>query len=314
MKKSLNLQFCFCLKAFLTGFAAILFCFVFPCFGDVLFIHDYKIKEYLIGEKEAELAVNYTEQGMFADKKTRYTGSWMKRLFGKVEEKRETVNFLLNKNEIWEIDWYRGKIIVFPFEKMKDTKWMTQQAEKQKAMEEFLKERYRVSTPELSIKSFPEKKKINGYVCRYVEAKLRLETADVKKKAASITLIDQKLWVSEEVPGFGEYQAFHKKLGEKLGLDAARLGNMNFLLRYWKGSLDSIRESLDAVRGYPVKKIVTVDGEYVKGVDTDSPQIHSFQIKTEQTTLREVLSGKVDMKRFQPPENFGKIKSEPKSR
>ncbi|OQX25489.1 MAG: hypothetical protein BWK80_15380 [Desulfobacteraceae bacterium IS3] len=55
----------------------------------------YKIKEYLIGEKEAELSAAYSAGRMFVDKKTKYTGSWMKRLFGKVEEKRETSHLIL---------------------------------------------------------------------------------------------------------------------------------------------------------------------------------------------------------------------------
>ena len=283
-----------------------------PCQGDVVFIHDHKLKEYLIGEKDADLAVAYTTEGaMFVDKKTRYTGSLMRRIFGKVEENRETTRFLLDRNQIREIDWYRDKIIVYPFENLTDSVWIQQKDGNYEAARKILKGRYRVSDPVFSIKRFPEKVKINEYLCIRVEANLRLETEDLKKNAASVTLINQQLWISDTVPGFELYHNFHKKLAEKLGLDAARLGSLNFLLRYWKGSLDPIRESLNDIRGYSVKSILTVDGQYIKDRNTDSPKLHSFQVKKESVQLREIFLGKIDKTRFEEPAGFKVVISKP---
>ncbi|QTA90245.1 Uncharacterized protein dnm_063070 [Desulfonema magnum] len=282
-----------------------------PCHGDALFIHDYKIREYLVGEKEAELAIAYTDEGMFIDKNTRYTGTWMKRFFGKVEENRETTHFLLKKNQICEIDWYGDKIIVFPFAKLSHVTLIKKPKKETEELEEFLKARYRVSEPRFSINSFPEKEKINHYLCQRAEASLRLETRDVKKNAMSVTLVNQKVWVSDEVPGFDEYDDFHKKLGKRTGLDAQRLGSLSFLLRYWKGSLDPIRESLKDIRGYPVKSILTVEGQYTKDTDKDSPTTHSFEIKEELMQLREVLLNKSDKSRFEAPADFRVVNATP---
>ncbi len=52
-----------------------------------------------------------------------------------------------------------------------------------------------------------------------------LETRDLKKSAASITLIRQHLWVSDALPGADQYDDFHRCLAETLGLEAERLAN-----------------------------------------------------------------------------------------
>ncbi|MDM8524646.1 hypothetical protein QUF80_14855 [Desulfococcaceae bacterium HSG8] len=278
--------------------------YVVPCQGDALFIHDYKINEYLIGEKDADLAASYTGQTMLIDKNTRYTGSWMKRIFGRVEENRETTHFLLDKDQIRQINWYKQTVFVFPFEKLTDITWIKQQNKADKETKEFLKGRYSVSTPKLTINQLPGKVKVNKYRCRHVEADLRLETRDLKKNAVSITLLKQDLWLSDDVPGLDEYNDFHKNLAKKTGLDAERLGSLSFLLRYWEGSLDPIRESLSAVKGYPVKSLLTVKGKYIKDVGTDSSKTHSFQIKEESVELREVHLNNPDGDRFKVPADF----------
>lgn len=274
------------------------------CLGDAVFIHDYQIKEYMLGDKEAQVTISYTEHSMMRDKRTRYTGNWMKRIFGTVKEGRETARFLLDKNQIREIDWSREKIRVLPFEKLTDTSWIKAHDETRKQVDEILKARYRVAEPVFSIRHFPEKKMIRGYPCQQIRADLRLETADLKKKAASITLINQQLWVSESVPGFDEYRRFHTNLSEKLGLDAARLGNLSFLLQYWQGSLDPIRDSLNKIMGYPVKNILTVDGQYIKGTASDSPEILKFQVKKESMELRKVDLNRSEDARFKEPADF----------
>lgn len=289
--------FVFCLTV-----ATLFFLPAVTCQADVLYIHDYRITEYVVGTKDAELAVGYADQGMFIDKISKYTGSWMKRIFGEEKEHRETTQFLLDKNQIIEIDWYKGGIIVLPFENLKDITWIKEQQKNFELADEILRERYKVLKPELSINILPKKEKFSEYLCMGVEANLRLETRDLKKKAASVTLVRQKLWLSDAVPGFNQHNDFHNKLAEKLGLDAERLGNLSFLLRYWNGSLDPVREHLKNVRGYPVRSLLTVEARYTTGTDTDSPKTVSKQIKEELIRLKKVDLNKLDKKRFMPSE------------
>jgi len=287
------------------GAAAALFLYAAPCRADVLFVHDYKATEYLMGAQDAELLAGYTGQAMFLDKKARYTGRMMEVFLGKDKEVRETVHFLLDKDQIREIDYYKGKVIVFPLEKLSDISWIKGKETLDKDTAEMIRERYRTVPPRLSVIIHPQTETIGGYVCRRVEAELRLETIDVKKNSSSVTLVKQKLWVSTKVPGYGEYNAFHRKLAKRLGLDALRLGNLSVLLGYWDGSLDSIRDSLKEVKGYPVKSITTIEGRYTAGVGTDSAKTNTMQLKEESVELIKVSTDRLHKDRLTAPSEFG---------
>ena len=284
---------------------AVFFLFASPCRADVLFIHDYKTTEYLTGKQEADVLMGYTDQGMFIDKNIRYTGKMMTTIFGKVHEGRETTHFLLDKDQIREMDYHKGKIIVFPFERLTDVNWVKQKQQISEAEAVIIRERYRVSEPVLSVNILPQKENINGYPCQVVEADLRLETIDIKRNSSSVTLVKQKLWVSEAVPGYAQYRAFHGKLSKRLGLDAVRLGGLSGMLRYWDGSLDPVRKSIKDVKGYPVKSIISVDGSYTTGVGTASAKTSSMHLKDETVELREALTDKPVKARFPEPSGFG---------
>ncbi len=108
---------------YLTAVAVFLL-LISPCRADVLFIHDFKGMEYLMGKQEADLQIGYTDQAMFIDKKIRHTGEMMTTLFGKPKEERETAHFLLDKDQIREMDYHKGEIIIFPFERLSDVGWI----------------------------------------------------------------------------------------------------------------------------------------------------------------------------------------------
>lgn len=292
-------------SVFIITAVAVLLLFTSPCRADVLFIHDHKTTEYLMGKKDAELLIGYTDRAMFIDKNIRYTGKMMTTLFGKVKEARETAHFLLDKDQIREMDYYKGKIIVFPFERLSDVNWIKQKQQISEADAKIIRERYRVSEPVLSVKILPRKEEMNGYPCQVVEADLRLETIDVKKNSSSVTLVKQKLWVSEAVPGYAQYRAFHEKLAKRLGFDAVRLGGLSGMLRYWDGSLDPVRKSIKDVKGYPVKSTLSVEGRYTAGVGTASAKTSSVNLLEESSELREALTDKPVKPRFPEPSGFG---------
>ncbi|MFH1079741.1 MAG: hypothetical protein V1766_05710 [Pseudomonadota bacterium] len=300
MKNKYNISMCYITAA------AVILLFASPCRADVLFIHDFKATEFVMGKQDAELLIGYTDQAMFIDKKIRYSGEMMTTIFGKVKEGRETTHFLLDKDQIREVDYHKGRIIVFPFERLSDISWIKQKQEiSEEAAQQIIKERYRISEPVLSVKILPQKEKMNGYLCHLVEAELRLETVDVKKNSSSVTLARQKIWVSEAVPGYTQYRAFHNKLAKRLGVDSVRLGCLSGMLRYWDGSLDPIRKSIKDVKGYPVKSIISVEGRYTAGVGTASAKTSSGQIREESMELREVLTDKPVKTRFPEPSGFG---------
>lgn len=258
-----------------------------------------------MGSQDAELLAGYTDQAMFVDKKARYTGRVIEAFLGKDKEVRETTHFLLDKDQIREIDYYKGKVIVYPLAKLSDTNWIKGKEKLDKDTADMIRERYRTVPPKLSVTIHPQTEIIGGYVCRRVEADIRLETIDVKKNSSSVTLVKQKLWVSTKVPGYGEYNAFHRKLAKRLGLDALRLGNLSELLGYWDGSLDPIRNSLKGVNGYPVKSVITVEGLYTAGIGTDSPKTNTMQLKEESVELKKASTERLHKDRFTAPSEFG---------
>ena len=269
------------------------------CLGDVLFVHDYISDEYLMGKQESELRVGYTPRAMLVDKQTRYTGSWMKRFFGEVKEQRDTTHFLLEKRRIREIDWYKNKIVTLPFENLNHVKMLQADNTMAQGAAEILNTRYKVVDPVFTITVDPETKTVGGYPCRYIKADLRLETRDLKKNAASITLVRQNLWVSDAVPGADQYDDFHRHLAQTLGLEAERLGQLNFVLRYWQGALDPIRESLVLIKGYPVQNDFSVEAQYVKNTGSPTSVVISKMIKKERMTLSDAkVMDTLDESRF----------------
>jgi hypothetical protein len=289
---------------FFTAVAALFLCAA-PCPADVLFVHNYKSTEYLMGSQDAELLAGYTAQAMFMDKKARYTGKMMEAFLGKDKEVRETTHFLLDKDQIREIDYYKGKVVVYPLERLSDTSWIKGKERLDKDTAEMIRERYRTLPPKLSVKIHPKKETLGGYTCRRVDMDMRLETIDVKKNSSSVTLVKQTLWVSTKVPGYDEYNAFHRKLAKRLGLDALRVGNLSELLGYWEGSLDPIRDSLKGVKGYPVKSVITVEGHYTAGVGTASAKTNTMQLKEESVELKKVSTERLSKDRFTAPSDFG---------
>ncbi len=268
----------------------------------VHYVHQYTIDEYFLGEQQALIEILYTEDAMYTDRTTRYTGSWMKRIFGKVKEERFTAQFLLKEEQIREVNWYRNKVLIYPLDQLADTAWIPKLEKQQETVEEILKERYEVAEPELILQVFPETETIEGYPCRRIRAELRMKTIDKKKNSQSITEVFQDVWVSEEVPGLEQYHEFHRKLGERIGLDAQRLGKLNLILRYWKGSLDPIRDRLDTAKGYPVKHLLTLDAIYVSNVGTDAEKTVKKRIKTETMVLKSaVLKDSKDKKDINDP-------------
>lgn len=274
------------------------------CQADVLFIHDYKTREFVLGEQESQLHIAVTANDLFIDKQVRYTGTWMKRFFGRVTETRHTTHFFLEKAEIREIDWERSRVNVYPFTHFTDVTWFKKEQEHQELVDDILKARYQVYDPVLSITAHPDMEMVAGYSCRKVDAHLRLETRDIKKNSASVTLIQHTLWLSDEVPGLEQYATFYQRLGDQLGLQAQRLGNLSFLLRYWNNPLEDIRDELALVEGYPVKRVSQVEARYKANIDSDAPRISSRVVKEETSVLQSVVQEDADISMFMAPESF----------
>ncbi|MBF0211348.1 MAG: hypothetical protein HQK68_10735, partial [Desulfamplus sp.] len=220
-----------------------------PCFADVLYTHDIDSKEYISGTYQAVMKTGFSGNSMYVDKQIKYTGELMTRFFGKVKEQRDTAHFLIDKNQIREIDWNKSEVVVFPIKDLENIRWFKDKEQFMAAADGMLKERYEVVKPDIKITISPKKESINGYECTHLTADLKLETKDLKKEASSITNISQQLWLSDDIPGFKEYKNFHSGLSKQLGVEAERMGFLNFLLQYWSGPLEPVLTQLNGIEG-----------------------------------------------------------------
>jgi hypothetical protein len=256
--------------------------------AEALLVYDIKTNDSFTGEKEAVMKTAFTPRAMYVDIQTRFIGSWMKRIFGKVTESRETTHFLLDEGQIHEVNYSRGNVRVTPLDQIADVAWVSEKSARPAGVEEMIKERYTVEPGQFQITPTDIRAVINGFEAQRIDATLRLETYDKKKNASSVTLVKQELWVTRTLPQYGVYQAFFEALASQMGLEAERLKGLGSILQYWEGSLDPIRDQLDASKGLPVKSVTSVEAVYTKNVGTPKSETIRKQIKSETLLLKSV--------------------------
>lgn len=272
--------------------------------AEALLVYDIKTDDAFTGEKEAVMQTAFTSRAMYVDVKTRFIGSWMKRIFGKVTESRDTTHFLLDERQIHEVNYSRGNIRVTPLDQIADVSWVSEKNARPAGVEEMIKERYTVEPGQFQITPTGINAVINGFEAQRIDATLRLETYDKKKNASSMTFITQELWVSRALPQYRVYQAFFGALASQMGLEAERLKGLSSILQYWDGSLDPIRDQISASEGLPVKSVTSVEAVYIKNVGSPESETIRKQIKTETLLLQSVQDGAADRSAFEFPKEF----------
>ena len=274
--------------------------------ADVIFLHDYTTNEFVVGSKSSELAVCYAGGNKYINMSTTHTSSFLKRWFGKEKQVRATTHILLDRDVIREIDYVKNRVIDFPLARITDPAWFDRYhpGDMPQAARDLIDNRYEVQPPKFTIKVDADLKDVGGYACSRVVAELHLKTMDKIKNAASITRVTQEMWVTRDIPGYGDVEAFNGALVRRLGIDAARLGVFEGLLDYWHGSLDKAPPEFSQVRGYPVKKEISVHAVYLKGLDQPEPEKTDKEILHVSDSLREVHTGVQDMARFKVPDDF----------
>ena len=284
--------------------AVLLSLWVSSAAADVLYVYDIRSTELLMDEKRTELKIGYGSRLMVMDANVRYTGGWMQRLFGEVKEERHTTLVVLDQEQVREVSWENWTVTILPLERLRDAAWVREKTSPEPEAEEHLAGRYQPLEPLLSVEEHPEPEQVEGYACRRVEAKLRLETRDTRRNATSVTHVTQTLWLTEDITGFADRREAHRELASKLGLDAGRLGSLSFILRYWPGSLEPVRELVERARGVFVKSLLTVDAEYTSGVGSASLKTVTRRLKEELIQLRAVESGPLERSAFDAPPQF----------
>ncbi len=269
--------------------------------ADVTFVHEVQAEDLFTGKKELTVTTAYRPDGMYMDQKRRYTGSWMRLLFGGVREDRRTVLISLTGRDIREIDWGRDKCRIFPLDRLKDPGWIRSLEKPREDYQPLMADRYEVRPPQLTVAADDVQETIGNYRCRHVSVHLRQDTYDRLREAHSITEVHQDLWLSNDVPGTAESLSVQEGLGDLLGLEKERLGPLSFLLSYWSGPLDPIAADLKRVQGYPVKSSVRVMAHYIPK-EGESKKVS--RIVNEETSILKEAVASFDPSLYQVPSHF----------
>ena len=279
-------------------------------YADSLFIHNYKSEEFAIGSKEEKLSIYYTGYNKYIDKRTKLTSSFMKKWFGGEKELRQTTHILLDEDTISEIDYEKNSILVFPLSKIKDPHFYKRSPSKiPKESLKIIEKRYEVLAPQIKITTSPKKVKIEGYLCDYITINIKLETIDKLKKASSVTLIKQELWLTDNIYGITDYQNFNEKMGERLGINALYFGVLENLMSYMKKDMKAVEKYADKLNGYPVKKNLEVVAVYTKNIGSSNPKIIKQNISKISNILTKVTtnSDEIDKDYFFPSDDFKRV-------
>lgn len=276
-------------------------------FGDVLFTHELQSNDYMLGRIDSQIVIGYTDQIKYTNKTTEFNGNFLKRFFGKVKTSRSTSEFNLKENIFSEVDWENAYIYTYPLDKISDPEWHKKRTPFVKEREEFTKERYMVSPPEISFDFMDTPEMIDGYSTRKVVILLTLLTHDKKKNAQSHTKIVQTLWLTDRVEGFDLYNKFNQALSLKIGVDQHRLGLLGDLLQNFPQKLDSIEKDLSKIKGYAVKSHFHMEGSYIQNFKDKPPKKSSMVLKDETMVLKTVLkTASLDAGLFAAPAEFSK--------
>ncbi len=111
----------------------------------------------------------------------------------------------------------------------------------------------------VDVKRTGKKDRINGFNAEQFILTLTATPKDTHGgQAAGGYTMTMDEWLSTEVPGGAEVQAFHRRMGEKLGLDpeVQRFG-MGAMAMY-RDAMKQLAEKMKEMKGYPVRTTLTV--------------------------------------------------------
>lgn len=206
-----------------------------------------------IGEMETETVTKIKEDKKREESKTKFTGGMMEMMMkGKVEE--EITITRLDKKLIWRIDPQEKKYTETTFDQMKK---MMEMIKAQKPEEE--EEKVEVKTT-LEVNRTENKKKIAGYECEEILLKMITEGKDQKTGEKGKFIVEIQMWVSPDVKGSDEVEAFNKKMAKKLGMEEYGKGFLAGIAQYGV-DVEAIKNKIGEIKGFPLMTVVSMKPE-----------------------------------------------------
>jgi hypothetical protein len=124
------------------------------------------------------------------------------------------------------------------------------------------------------------KRKIGGYDCEEVLIKMVTEAKDKEPKEQGKFTLETNLWVSDQVKGWDQIQAFDKKFAEKMGWGEYSEGFLSGMKQFGVDTKE-LAKKMEEVKGFPMMMVVAVKPEMEKGTEKEET------VKEESTTTEE---------------------------
>ena len=224
----------------------------------------------MMGDMESESVVKIKGDKKSEESKTKFTGGMIK-MMGKKGEQQSVDITRIDKELIWNINLSEKKYTETTFEELKNM-----MAEMQGKVPEKKKE----VKATFEVNKTGNKKKIGGYDCEEVLIKMVTEAKDKESKEQGKLTVETNLWVSDQVKGWDQIQAFDKTFAEKMGWGEYDKGFLSGMKRFGVDTKE-LAKKMEEIKGFPMMTVVTVKPEMEKGTEKEET------VKAESTTTEE---------------------------
>ena len=210
----------------------------------------------MMGDMEAEAVVKIKGDKKREESKTKFSGEMMK-MIGKGGEQQSVQITRIDKELLWSIDLTEKKYTEMTFEELKK---MMAELKGKKPEKEAETNRQDASQTKFEVNKTGNKKKIGGYDCEEILIRMVTEGKDKEAKEGGKLTVETNLWVSEQVKGWDQIQAFDKKFSEKMGLGEYGKGFLAGMENYGVDTKE-LAKKMEEVKGFPMMIVVTVKPE-----------------------------------------------------
>lgn len=198
---------------------------------------------------------------------TKMTNGMMKFMGGGKPIKTTSV-IDLDKGVVMEVDHQSKTVTEMPLDKIGEmaSQYMGQSGDKNKGMmggSQFDTSKVTMSPPKIDYQVTGKTDEIDGHHCEEGVLTIVIEGVDKEsgEKFTMTTVVDA--WLAQDIEGMDEYNAFNKKLVDKLGFEWDASGSQSMLSALGAYGFDrkTLGEETAKMKGFPLKQTITLSGE-----------------------------------------------------
>ncbi len=189
-----------------------------------------------------------------------YTGRFQS-LAGGGKPRTSTSITRLDRELIWTLDPQKKTYIEMTFAEMRAAmekgaaQMQAEMAKPENAKAKDLEMDFKVD-----VKRTGKRDKVNGFNAEEFIVTLTATPKDKSTgQAAGDYTMSMDQWLSTEVPGQAEIQAYYRRFAEKMGMDPQMQNMMGGMARQYGAGLKQMAEKMKEMKGYPVRSTMTMN-------------------------------------------------------